>query len=371
MANRKRFVELAVSLLVVRITICSGQHSDLEDTCVTLSKALDSHAATGACATVSEQPDLADSANMIQKKLSVHGRSGEAPDREVAKATAQQNKASEHQQQSFCSVGNGWEHDWSDEFDGDSLDGASWQVITSAGGLGHVSTVAPLSTTACRSAQCRTDHVRVTGGALRILTARNATTGSFSSGAVTTKGHRAWGSQRPHRVCIKAQLPAGGGGPSAQGIWPAHWMLPDNGISEQCLDEGEVDIMEMINGDGKIYSTYHWMASPPEKKCADYGTYHRSTHGETHPSGWGASFHEYAVERSADQLVFAVDGRQVLRVKHDQLEGRALSRTPFFLILNTAVGGAWPGEPTEQTMGRTEHVIDYVRVVRRSEQHGK
>ena len=53
---------------------------------------------------------------------------------------------------------------------------------------------------------------------------------------------------------------------AAQGIWPAHWMMPD---VEACWpDLGEMDILEMINGDGRVHATYHWEANYPAKNCS-------------------------------------------------------------------------------------------------------
>jgi hypothetical protein len=124
---------------------------------------------------------------------------------------------------------------------------------------------------------------------------------------------------------------------------------------------------------------------------------------------WADGFHEFAVERSATAIVFAVDGVVILNssaydppsasaalaAAHKQAQGRRSLRVaaaadrdiaapapaptrlppapvddlllwpvPFYLILNSAVGGSWPGEPDARTISPTSHVIDYVRVVR-------
>ena len=34
---------------------------------------------------------------------------------------------------------------------------------------------------------------------------------------------------------------------------------------------------------------------------------------------------------------------------------------PFYMILNTAVGGSWPGAPNASTVWPQQHTIDYVR----------
>ena len=46
-----------------------------------------------------------------------------------------------------------------------------------------------------------------------------------------------------------------GGSDKSQGIWPAHWMMPD--VDDCWPSKGEIDIMEMVNGDGVTHGTYH------------------------------------------------------------------------------------------------------------------
>lgn len=271
-----------------------------------------------------------------------------------------------HRGGSFCNEGDGWVLEWKDDFDGDTLDEATWSVVTSNGGhhQGAVAPVSGLEDTACRTAACRIENVKVADGKLTFFSERDSQDPTrYYTGAVTTKGKKAWlHNTSDYRLCVRAKLPSGG-----HGIWPAHWMLPDNGISDKCLDEGEVDIMEMINSDGNVYNTYHWMTSWPAQKCADFDTYHKSdAHQAIMPSDWHQAFHEFAVERSSDGISYAIDGRKVFTVNADGGNGLKASQSPFFLILNTAIGGGWPGEPTTQTQLPTEHAIDYVRVVRAS-----
>jgi len=273
-------------------------------------------------------------------------------------------KSDEEPRRSFCEPGNGWAMDFEDEFSGDQLDTSTWAPIMSSGKMSHVAPVDGLNVTACRRAECRADNIEVSRGALRLRSDRSDTNHlEFSTGAVTTKGHRAWSDNEPYRLCVSAKLPAGG---SNKGLWPAIWMLPENGVSEQCLDEGEVDILEMINGDGKAYSTYHFLSSWPEKSCGDFDTYHKSVAHAEQPAAWGSSFHEYAIERTSDRIDFVLDGQVVRTVTTDRSKGRVLSHSPFYLIINTAIGGSWPGDPDHSTSMPVEHAIDYVRVVRQT-----
>jgi beta-glucanase (GH16 family) len=288
----------------------------------------------------------------------------------LQKVTAKENSAADFQ--SFCDE-DSFALEWADEFNRAGLDTDVWQMISSEHRTpgDQTDVVAGLETTACRTAECRGKNVWVENGKLHLLSERSQDDASkFFTGAVTTKGRKSWADNpSAYRLCVSAKLP-GSPGPSGKGIWPAHWMLPDNGLSESCLDEGEMDIMEMINSDGGSYSTYHWMSSWPQQKCADFDKFHKSAHSLTRmPGDWNSRFHEYALERSSQHLAFAVDGKVVLNISASDANTE-LSHSPFFLILNTAIGGGWPGEPSELTQLPAEHVIDYVRVARHKQHDG-
>ncbi len=79
---------------------------------------------------------------------------------------------------------------------------------------------------------------------------------------------------------------------------------------------------------------------------------------------WGSEFHEYAVEHSAEHVAFVVDGHVVGNFSR-AADGLVIWPVEWYLILNTAVGGGWPGEPDNATSFPTYHVVDYVRVARR------
>lgn len=63
-----------------------------------------------------------------------------------------------------------------------------------------------------------------------------------------------------------------------QGLWPAHWMMPNDASCDP--DEGEMDILEMIDGDGIAHGTYHWQTTWPQRNCS-YPTGHESMSGDT------------------------------------------------------------------------------------------
>lgn len=130
----------------------------------------------------------------------------------------------------------------------------------------------------CRHARCAEDDAYIEDGALVLRSQRRPSCFSggsapgcfnYSTGAVTTQNKMTVSAHPGFRLCVSAKLPGGGGGKRGQGIWPAHWMMPND---ESCdPDEGEIDILEMIDGDGYAHSTYHWQTSWPAKNCRYVG----------------------------------------------------------------------------------------------------
>jgi beta-glucanase (GH16 family) len=73
-------------------------------------------------------------------------------------------------------------------------------------------------------------------------------------------------------------------------------------------------------------------------------------------------FHVFSLIWDENNIIFEVDG---VNTGNDVALVGALAETyrnPFFLILNVAVGGAWPGPPDETTTFPDGMLVDYVRV---------
>ena len=265
---------------------------------------------------------------------------------------------------SFCDA-DGWAKVWADEFDGTALDNSSWTIDTGAGD------------SRVRNSQGTVANVWVKDGQLTLRSQRQkAGKWNFTSGAVQTQNKRFWGGGGAvTRACVRAKLPGGEGSPygGGQGIWPAHWMMPN---TKACWpSNGEIDVMEMINGDGTTHSTYHWRRT----EIGGCGDKDKDGNPSAHPAlGTSASdrhdaseWHEYAVEYSHEHISFAFDGAVIKTLtnesaasNHPQPAGQKAEffDVPYYMILNTAVGGPWPGEPDDRTVFPTYHHIDYVRV---------
>ena len=110
----------------------------------------------------------------------------------------------------------------------------------------------------------------------------------------------------------------------------------------------------------------------------DSATNHGSMHGPGYSGGSpltatyslpGApklsdDFHVYAIEWATDVVRFYVDGHLFeTRTPADLPAGKQwVYNHPFFMILNLAVGGTWPGSPDTTTVLPAHMLVDYVRV---------
>jgi hypothetical protein len=155
----------------------------------------------------------------------------------------------------------------------------------------------------------------------------------YTSGLVETRGKFAitYG-----RIEIRAKLPR------TQGLWPAHWMLPDDGSWPP-----EIDIMECVGSQPNMITMSLHTGTWP-------GLYSQSE--DFIGPDYSADFHTFALEWEPKEMRWFIDGVKQFSTAN------SIPNVPMFLILNTAVGGDMPGEPDETTELPQFHAIDYVRV---------
>ncbi|RZS79025.1 F5/8 type C domain-containing protein [Motilibacter rhizosphaerae] len=142
-----------------------------------------------------------------------------------------------------------------------------------------------------------------------------------------------------------------------QGLWPAFWLLGANFPQVGWPASGEIDIMEHVGKvPGSVYSTLH---APAYNGGGGYGQPY-SINGD-----FASAFHTYAVDWDATHMTFSVDGNAFFTADKAQIEstrGPWVYDHPFFIILNNAVGGDWPGSPDASTQLPQKMLVDYVRV---------
>ncbi len=227
---------------------------------------------------------------------------------------------------------------WNDEFDGNSLS-SDWiyEIGNGSGGWGNN-----------ELQYYRQENVNVENGVLTI-TAKSELFGGFNytSSRIKTQGNRSF---KYGRVDVRAALPQG------MGMWPAIWMLGDNITSVGWPACGEIDIMELIGGTGAndrtIYGTLHW----DQNGHSSFGGSNSLSSGT-----FGDVWHVFSIEWDATQIKFLRDGVQYHAMN---ITGPELTEfhENFFILLNVAVGGNWPGNPDATTQFPQRMYVDYVRV---------
>ncbi|GLU47159.1 endo-1,3-beta-glucanase [Nocardiopsis ansamitocini] len=231
---------------------------------------------------------------------------------------------------------------WSDEFNGaagSAPDPSKWTHETGAHGWGNQE-LQNYTTSRGNSA--------LDGNGNLVITAKRESNGSYTSARMVTKDkfERAYG-----RFEARIQIPRG------QGIWPAFWMLGDNFPETQWPHSGEIDIMENI---GREPHRVHGSIHGPGYSGGGGITGHYQ-----HPQGWSFAddFHTFAVDWSPNKITWFVDDVAYQTFTPANVGGNKwVYDHPFFMILNVAVGGEWPGYPDGSTQFPQQMRVDYVRV---------
>lgn len=234
---------------------------------------------------------------------------------------------------------------WSDEFNYSGFpDSSRWSYEVGNNGWGNNELQ--------YYTEKRLENARVVDSVLIIEAHKEDFEGSQYTSArlITYKNNLSW---KYGKIEARMKLPYG------QGIWPAFWML-GNGIFEgtgwpAC---GEIDIMELIGGgegrDDVSHGTIHW--ADANNNHAMYGGSYQLTQGI-----FADAFHLFTIEWNESTIKWFIDGLQFHVV---DITPGSLSEfhQNFFLLLNIAVGGNWPGNPNTATVFPQQMVIDYVRV---------
>ncbi|MBL1103996.1 family 16 glycosylhydrolase [Streptomyces sp. 5-8] len=142
--------------------------------------------------------------------------------------------------------------------------------------------------------------------------------------------------------------------PRGQGMWPAFWML---GTPVNWPDSGEIDVMENVGFEpSTVHGTIH---GPGYSGSGGIGAPYSLPNGQA----FADAFHTFAVDWAPDSITWSVDGNVYQRRTPADLGGKTwVFNKPFFLILNLAVGGYWPGDPDGSTRLPQQLVVDSVSV---------
>lgn len=240
---------------------------------------------------------------------------------------------------------------WSDEFTGPSgaLVDATWWVSES-GGDGWGNHELEYYTDRGRNASLDGDgHLVIQ--ALRERYEGGGATHEFTSARLKSQGRfqQAYG-----RFEARIKIPRG------QGIWPAFWMLGADIDAAGWPRCGEIDVMENI---GREPSIVHGSMHGPGFSGGDSLSAAYTLAGG---AAFADAFHVFTVDWDPGEVRFYVDDDLYeTRTPADLKAGQAwVFDHPFFILLNVAVGGDWPGSPDAATVFPQAMVVDYVRVYR-------
>lgn len=247
----------------------------------------------------------------------------------------------------------GYELLWNDEFNGTKMDDNIWSYDPHEPGWTNEE---------LQEYTESTDNVFVRDGKL-VLKAIKTTDENgndyYTSGKIKSQNKKDF---MYGKVVARAKVPEG------QGLWPAIWMMPtDESYYGQWPKCGEIDIMEVLGNQPDLtYATIHYGAPHAEQQ----GTYQLA--GES----FADDFHDYSVEWEPGEMRFYVDDNLIHTVNdwftaeegQDDKPYPAPFNQTFFVQMNLAVGGTWPGNPDETTdFDKAEFEIDYVRVYQKPE----
>ena len=244
---------------------------------------------------------------------------------------------------STASAPAGWTLSWSDEFDGAALDRSKWTFDIGGHGWGNAE---------LQYYTDRPDNVRVAGGQLVIEARREAYGGkAYTSARIKTAGLM---EQMHGRFEARIKVARG------QGIWPAFWMLGADIGKIGWPRAGEIDIMENIGKEPAIvHGTVHGPGYSGEHA---FGAPSRLERG-----AYADDFHVFAVEWEPGEIRWYRDGIHYHTAHPDLVKGDWVFERPFFVLLNLAVGGHWPGNPDGTTVLPQRMLVDWVRVYRRGD----
>jgi beta-glucanase (GH16 family) len=242
-----------------------------------------------------------------------------------------------------------WKLVWSDEFNGpngSAPDPARWTYDVGGHGFGNHELEYYTN---------RPENVVIQDGNL-VITARKETytgqdgvTRDYTSARLLTDKLF---SHQNGRIESRIKIPEG------KGMWPACWMLGENIGQVGWPECGEIDIMENVGFEpSSVHGTVH---GPGYSGEHGIGATFKLPEGKK----FSDDYHVFTVDWEPDSIRFSVDNQVYHTVTRASLPEGApwVYEHPFFLLLNLAVGGDWPGPPDESTKFPQEMKVDWIRV---------
>lgn len=233
---------------------------------------------------------------------------------------------------------------WSDEFNSTSLNMTDWSFENGDGCPG----VCGWGNNELEYYTNRPENLFFQDGKMIIEARKENFSGkNYTSSKILTRGKKVF---KYGRIDIRAMLPKG------QGIWPAFWLLPQANTFGGWPKSGEIDLMEMIGHQAnRTYGTLHFGPGPGSTQLGRNFTLSSGIFND--------AFHVFSLEWKQNQIKWLVDGVEYSSyTSADFGSNNYPFNEDFFLIVNMAVGGNWPGSPDATTYLPQWLILDYIRV---------
>jgi beta-glucanase (GH16 family) len=224
---------------------------------------------------------------------------------------------------------------WSDSFTNNNINTNNWFFESGTGNSGWGNNELQYYTN-------RADNATIINGNLAIIAKKEMYQNSdYTSARMITKNL-----QQFQYGKIEARIKL----PQTKGVWPAFWMLGSNIDAVSWPKCGEIDILEHVNTETLIHGTIHW----------DNGG-HVQSGSSTNCNV--SNYHIYGIEWTADSIKWMLDNSVYYKYSiKNNVNNTGAFHKPFFLLLNMAVGGNWPGSPNAGSVFPDTMIVDYVNV---------
>jgi beta-glucanase (GH16 family) len=259
---------------------------------------------------------------------------------------------------------------WSDEFDGPAQslpDPAKWTYDTGSHdefgnqGWGDHEAETYCSPRGVNPRECdpKRPNAFLDGNGHLVVRAERGADNIWTSARLTTRALKDF---QYGRIEARMRMPVG------TGLWPSFWMLGSNYLTTGWPASGSATIVENVSltqrtngiGPNMIRATLHG-----PRYYGGNGLWHdfKFPDGARVDDG---NFHTYGIIWSPGMIQFYVDDPANIFYVQDATDlpegGEWVFDHPFFLVMNLAVGGDWPGNPDATTPNPSDLIVDYVRV---------
>lgn len=171
--------------------------------------------------------------------------------------------------------------------------------------------------------------------------------GGIESGMLRSR----WSGQYGYFEC-RMKVPAG------RGMWPAFWLIP-----QDAKWPPEIDVVEIVD-DGRIGTrqSFHFLHGRGAKTATVHASRLDRFHAWRPGFDYADDFHRFAVDWTPDRVRHYVDDVLVVDRAFAWRHNDGSDAGPAHVLVNLAVGGKWPGPPSDPGLFPARLRVAHVRV---------